>query len=91
MKNVIIVCEGKTESVFVKNVLTPYVQNHSVGAVIPITISTATTSYKSFKGGALSYQRLINGIINFLKDKNNIVTTMIDMYGLSTDFPKYKD
>ena len=47
---------------------------------------------KDAKGGAVSYDRFKKNAINILKENNEvIVTCLLDLYGLDTDFPNYNN
>lgn len=83
MRRVVIVCEGQTEESFISRVLVPAFADaglHLQG----ITIETSP----GHKGGALSYGRLRPALRNALvSPRVAAVSTLIDLYGLSTDFP----
>ena len=84
MRCIIIVCEGQTEEIFVKNVLGPYLEHNHV-FVLPRLIPTS----KKQKGGALSYHRVKLAITKMLRERSdNYVTTFFDLYGLPSSFPR---
>ena len=91
MRKIYIICEGQTEAEFVKSILRSYfLENGTI--VFPITLSTSQPTNQSYKGGAMSFDRYKKGIVAYLQKKDNcIVTSMIDFYKLSTDFPAYDD
>jgi hypothetical protein len=91
MHKVLILVEGQTEERFVKQVLGPYLSEWGV-LVVPTIVKTkrTTNSAPDFKGGAVSYGKVKNDIQRLLKDSSAVaVTTMIDFYGLPSDFPGY--
>ena len=83
MINVIVVCEGQTEEVFVNKMLLPELATRSV-FIQPRLIATSRRS----KGGALDGQRVLRFLRNTLREREDTyVTTFFDMYGLPTGFP----
>jgi hypothetical protein len=88
MRRVHILVEGQTEETFVKELLHPHLLRFQV-LPIPIIAKTGyTSSGRAARGGIVSYQRVRNDLKLLLKDTSvSMVTTMIDYYGLPTDFP----
>ena len=83
MTEAIIVCEGQTEEVFVKEVLGPALAVQNV-FVKPRLIGTSQYA----KGGALDGQRVQRFLHNTLRERNDIyVTTFFDLYALTPNFP----
>ncbi len=83
MINIIVVCEGQTEEVFVNKVLLPELLTRDV-FIQPRLIATSKRS----KGGALAGQRVLRFLRNTLRErKDAYVTTLFDMYGLPAGFP----
>ncbi|EAT99061.1 MAG: DUF4276 family protein [Campylobacter concisus] len=79
MRRVYIICEGQTEENFIKEVFAPYF-NPQIVAIQPLLVGK--------KGGALSYDRVKNFILNLAKnDTATYITTMFDYYALDTNFP----
>jgi len=90
MKKICIICEGQTEPEFVKSIISPYFYSKNKSIVFPITLPTSPSTNKAHKGGAMNFDRYKKGIINSLKNKNNtVVSSMIDLYKLDTNFPNY--
>lgn len=85
LQTIFVVCEGATEETFVSQILAPAF--YPLGKnLITQTINTSSKQ----KGGALTYDRVKNHLLNTLKGDNKpVVTTLIDLYGLDTDFPGY--
>ncbi len=88
MRKVHILVEGQTEETFVRELLAPYLlQSH----LIVIATLAATKRVKRgpvFKGGIVSYGKVKNDLLRLLHDSSvTTVTTLIDFYGLPTDFP----
>ena len=87
MREVIVVCEGQTEEVFVNEILAPVLGEGNV-FLSPRLISTSQQS----KGGALNTQRVLCFLRNTLRERRNTyVTTLFDLYGLPSDFPGRAD
>ena len=83
MTRIHIFCEGQTEETFVREVLQDHFQRFDI-FVNPIIIRTSKTG----KGGVSTYGKIKNQINRqCLEDPTAWVTTMIDYYGLPSDFP----
>ncbi|NJL30017.1 MAG: DUF4276 family protein [Thermoanaerobaculia bacterium] len=78
---------GKDKT-FVRDLLAPHLQRFEIGAV-PVLISTKRLkSGGKFKGGISSYVKIALDLRELLRDSSaTAVTTMVDYYGLPTDFP----
>ncbi|GKW07314.1 DUF4276 family protein [Pectobacterium carotovorum] len=84
MIRVKIFVEGQTEETFVRDTLAPYFAQQG----IYLNAILAQTS-RGHKGGIVSYGKVKNQITKLCQqDKKAWVTTLIDYYGLPTDFPK---
>lgn len=77
MKRVYILAEGETEEAFINGVLAQHLWNYKV-YLRPI-----------LTGGIKSYARHKRDIRRLLHDRNAVVTTMFDLYGLPDSFPEY--
>ena len=87
MKNIYVYCEGQTEEAFVKSVLYDFMLNSGI-IVIPIICTTKRTASKKFKGGISDYASVRKELSFLCKvHKNELVTTMIDLYGLPDNTP----
>lgn len=84
-----ILVEGQTELEFVNNLIYPYLYNHGIHVVRPITIETSP----GFKGGDVRYvKRYKPNIQKILRGKEDlIVTSLIDYYKLRNDFPNFTE
>ncbi len=88
-------CEGQSEESFVNELLV----DHFVFSKVFASASAFTTSSnrgigKQYKGGINSYKKIYKEIKDMLsKDKNPDfrLSTMIDLYGLPSDFPGYEE
>lgn len=85
-----ILCEGQTEERFVKEVLSPYLQQFNI---YPKPILLLTSKKENARGGMLSYaqaKRDLTILQKQYRDNNSehhIFTTMFDYYALPDDFP----
>ena len=66
MREVVVVCEGQTEEVFVNQILAPVLGEGNV-FLSPRLISTSRHS----KGGALKAQRVLRFLRNTLRERRN--------------------
>ena len=74
-----ILVEGQTEETFVNEILSPHLNQMGIYPYAFIFRK---------KGGSFAYQRARKEILNSLKeDKTCICTTMVDFYGMPTDWP----
>lgn len=88
MKRLVFIVEGDTEVLFVDKVIIPYL--HTMGFYNPMHCQTIITNRKQHKkGGIGSYGKFTNEVKRTLAQGNVIVTTLIDFYGLPSDFPKF--
>jgi len=75
-QNIFIICEGQTEYMFIKKILSPYMKNYEK-TLYPIPLN-GVSRYKSIK----------KIIVNVCKLKTcDYVTTLIDYYGMPCDTP----
>ena len=88
MKRIHILLEGQTEEAFAHDLLRPHFLAREVWVSYSIVATKRTKKGAKFKGGITSYQRVKNDILMLLRDTSlAAVTTMIDYYGLTNDFP----
>ncbi len=87
MKRVHIIVEGQTEVKVFYSILVPYIQSKVENVYIEIT------PIKYSGGGIVKYSKLLPELRNHLADKEKIVTTFFDYYGLleKHNYPKYKE
>ncbi|GIK39152.1 MAG: hypothetical protein BroJett011_29850 [Chloroflexota bacterium] len=90
MNRVLILVEGLTEETFVGEILKPHLENRGVVPIPALAVTKRVKSGPNFKGGIVSYGKIKNDIKRLLNDTSAVaVTTMIDFYGLPSDFPGY--
>ena len=89
MKRGLVLVEGQTEDLFVKNVLQPYLWNRTSLWLTPaLLVTKLVKSGANFKGGVRSYAQVRRDVQKLLQDADAaVVTTFIDYYGLPVDFP----
>ena len=86
MPFVFIICEGRTEVRFVKNVLAP-----GLGP-LELFLNPIRIGRQGHKGGNVNFDRLFTNIRDQLHDNRNAYcTSLIDYYGLDDDFPGKSD
>lgn len=82
VSNVIVLVEGKTEQIFIQNVLQPYLAQKNI-FIKPIIISK-----KGQKGGDVKFARVKDDIGTHLKQQSHtFLSLFIDYYGLKNDWP----
>lgn len=78
---VVAIVEGKTEQVFVENILAPYLLPQN------IIMSATQVTKKGQNGGSVRFEKVKTDIGNHLKQRRGtFVTTVIDYYG-TNDWP----
>ncbi len=76
------IVEGKTEELFINNILNPYLSQKNIG-MIPIQVSKPGQ-----KGGDVKFARVINDIRLHLKQrKDTYLTLFLDYYAIDIQWP----
>lgn len=89
-----ILCEGQTEERFVKEVLSPYLQQFNI---YPKPILLLTSKKKNARGGMLNYAQAKRDLMILKRQyrdndsERHLFTTMFDFYALPDDFPSFKE
>ncbi len=79
---VVAIVEGKTEEIFIKNILQPHLANRN------IFITPIIASKPGQKGGDVKFARVKNDIERHLKQRPDIYLTLfVDFYGIKSDWP----
>ena len=82
--NVYIITEGKTEQLFVSELLAPYVAERGIYLLAPVIGEPGS------KGGDVRFSRFQKSIGKFLKSHGEArVSLMVDYYGIKSDWPGY--
>ncbi|PVZ87935.1 hypothetical protein C9426_10070 [Serratia sp. S1B] len=84
MSRILVFVEGQTEGTFVRDLLEPYFSPFGI-YLSPILAQTSPRH----KGGIVSYGKVKHQVTRLCRqDKTAYVTTLMDYYGLPTDFPR---
>jgi uncharacterized protein DUF4276 len=84
---VIVFAEGQTEEQFIKRVIGPALRGQQI-FLKPQTLNTSQDA----SGGAVTFDRLKFNARNTLRQKPDaILSTFLDLYALSADFPGFDD
>jgi hypothetical protein len=87
-KRALILVEGQTEERFVKDVLGPAFFAKELFFFATLLVTKRVKDGPNFKGGVTSFARFRNDVLRLLGGSSDtLVTTMLDYYGLPTDFP----
>ena len=87
------IVEGQTEETFVNRILSPYLAKLSIW-VKARCVMTGNKHGIKYRGGIRKYAQVKKDIKAWMKNDQNPdarFTTMIDLYGLPSDFPGYGD
>ena len=89
MARVLILVEGYTEELFVKNILAPYLLPRNVFPRATIIPTSKVADGPNFKGGSVGFGKVSSLLKRLLHDRDAaLITTCFDFYGLRKDFPK---
>lgn len=86
-KRALVLVEGQTEERFVKDILGPAFWNRDLYLYPTILVTKRVKDGPNFKGGVTRFARFENDLRRLLRAGGAVVTTMLDHYGLPTDFP----
>lgn len=86
-----ILVEGKTEEIFVRDVLGPHFCRLGWHEASATRLTTRSERDRQWKGGVTNYARVKGDVELRLKQQGGDVrvTTMIDLYALPLDFPEF--
>lgn len=88
MRRCLILVEGQTEEQFVKRVLADHLQPRGIYVTPTIVNTKRVKDGPNFKGGLCSYAQVKRDLRSLLQDSSvACITTLIDYYGLPSDFP----
>lgn len=83
---IVAIVEGKTEEIFIKSMVTPYLAGQSI-FMTPIIVSKPGQ-----KGGDVKFARVKNDIELHLKQRRDtFLTLFVDYYGIKSDWPGLDD
>ncbi|MEA3468285.1 MAG: DUF4276 family protein [Thermodesulfobacteriota bacterium] len=84
--NIVAIVEGKTEEIFIKDILYPYLATKNI-FIIPILVSKPGQ-----KGGDVKFIRVKKDIERHLKQRpDTYLTIFVDFYGIQSDWPGIGD
>lgn len=85
------IVEGQTEETFINRIVKPHLATYSINVSVRC-VTTGRKRGRVFRGGMPNYLKIKNDIIGWLsEDSDAYLTTFFDFYGLTNDFPGYKD
>ncbi len=92
MKRILVYVEGPTEETFIKNILYPHLYRFNLHIIPTIATTKYVLGGPNHKGGFVPYAKAKREILRLLGDTDAVtVTTMLDFYGLPTDYPGKDD
>ena len=90
MTRLLMLVEGQSEEIFVKQTLTPYLAERGVYVQPPIVLWTKRTpGGGGFRGSVSNWSQIRRNLTPLIYDTDAWVTTLLDFYGLPDDFPGY--
>lgn len=88
MKRLLVLVEGQTEETFVRDVLTPHLNPMTIHPTPVILKTKRVKAGGHFRGGVTSTDQVLADARRLLNDtRASAVTTILDYYGLPSDFP----
>ena len=91
-KRVLLLVEGQTEERFVKDVLAPEFYGRQLYLAPTLLVTKRVKDGPNFKGGVTNFAKFHADTMRLLNSAGGaLVTTMLDYYGLPSDFPGMAD
>jgi hypothetical protein len=91
MTRLLMLVEGQSEEIFVKQTLTPYLAERRVYVQPPIVLWTKRiSSGGGYRGGVSNWHQILRSLAPLTFDSDAWVTTLLDFYGLPSDVPGYQ-
>lgn len=91
MTRLLMLVEGPSEEIFVKRTLAPFLAEQGIYTQPTVLWTKKIPSGGGFRGGAVSWGKIRNDLMNLTQDTDAWVTTLLDFYGLPKDFPGYQE
>lgn len=92
MTRLLMLVEGQSEEIFVKQTLAPYLAERGVYVQPPIVLWTKRIpSGGGYRGGVSNWSQIRKSLAPLTFDSNAWVTTLLDFYGLPDDVPGYQE
>jgi hypothetical protein len=91
MTRLLMLVEGQSEEIFVKQTLAPHLADHGV-FVQPIVLWTKRLGTGGgYRGGVSNWSQIQRSLSPLTFDSNAWITTLLDFYGLPEDVPGYQE
>lgn len=91
MTRLLMLVEGQSEEIFVKQTLVPHLAEHGV-FVQPIVLWTKRLgSGGGYRGGVSNWGQIQRSLLPLTYDTDAWITTLLDFYGLPEDVPGYQE
>ena len=88
MTRLLMLVEGQSEEIFVKQTLTPHLADHGV-FVQPIVLWTKRLGAGGgYRGGVSNWNQIKRSLLPLTFDTDAWITTLLDFYGLPEDVPE---
>ncbi len=91
MTRLLMLVEGQSEEIFVKQTLAPHLAGHGV-FVQPIVLWTKRLGAGGgYRGGVSNWNQIKRSLLPLTFDTDAWITTLLDFYGLPEDVPGYQE
>jgi hypothetical protein len=91
MTRLLMLVEGQSEEIFVKQTLAPHLADHGV-FVQPIVLWTKRLAAGGgHRGGVSNWNQIRRSLLPLTSDTDAWITTLLDFYGLPDDVPGYQE
>lgn len=91
MTRLLMLVEGQSEEIFVKQTLAPHLAGHGV-FVQPIVLWTKRLGAGGgYRGGVSNWNQILRSLLPLTFDTDAWITTLLDFYGMPEDVPGYQD
>lgn len=88
MTRLLVLVEGQSEEIFVKQTLAPHLAEYGVYVQPPIVLWTKRMpAGGGFRGGVSNWNQIRRSLMPLTHDADAWITTLLDFYGLPGDFP----
>ncbi|MCW5257555.1 DUF4276 family protein [Verminephrobacter aporrectodeae subsp. tuberculatae] len=91
MMRLLMLVEGQSEEIFVKQVLQPHLAQRGVHVQPTVLWTKRRRDGGGFRGGVSSWKKICESLRPLMHDSDAWVSTLLDFYGLPKDFPGFPD